>query len=147
MTAQPLIAPAEAQAVRRGSTALERRLAATRPRAAALPVLASPTPGVEGLSLRELLVALYGVERAGAQMVLDVTRLDPATASGALTVDDRGRLTRALAGLVGPRGRLHGARRRMTAARQDGAPAARNEAGDGPAPGETQTTRSRHAAP
>ena len=99
------------------------------------------------MSIRELLVALYGVGRVGAQMVLDVTRVAPATALGALTLDDRRRPTRALAGLVGPRVRLHGARRRMTAARQDGAPAARNEAGDGPAPGETPTTRSRHAAP
>jgi len=59
MTAQPLIALAEAQAVRRERAALKRRLAATRPRAAAigagLAVLASPTPRVAGMSIRELL--------------------------------------------------------------------------------------------
>jgi hypothetical protein len=99
------------------------------------------------MSIRELLVALYGVGRARVHEVLDVTRVGPATALAALTVEDRRRLTRALAGLVGPRVRPHGARRRMTAARQDRAPAARNEAGDGPAPGGTPTTRSRHAAP
>ena len=89
MTAQPLIALAEAQAVRSERAALKRRLAATRPRAAAigagLAVLASPTPRVAGMSIRELLVALYGVGRVRAQMVLDVTRVDPATALGALT--------------------------------------------------------------
>jgi hypothetical protein len=142
MTAQPLIAPAEAH-LSRERAALKRRLGATRARAAigaGLAVLASPTPRVAVLSIRELLVALYGVGRARAQMVLDVTRGDPATALGTLTVDDRRRPTRASAGLVGPRVRLHGGRRRTTVARQDGAPAARNEAGDGPAPGETPTT-------
>jgi hypothetical protein len=91
MTAQPLIAPAEAQAVRRERTAHKRRLAATRPRAAAigagLAVLASPTPRVAGLSIRELLVAVCGAGRARAQMVLDLTRVDPATALGGPTVD------------------------------------------------------------
>jgi hypothetical protein len=105
MTAHPLIALAEAQAARSERAALERRLAATRPRAVALGaglgVLASLTPRVAGMGIRELLVALYGVGRVGAQMVLDVARVAPATALGAPTVDDRPRLTRALAGLVG----------------------------------------------
>ena len=52
MTAQPLIALAEAQAARSERAALERRLAATRPRAAAigagLAVLASHTPARRG---------------------------------------------------------------------------------------------------
>jgi hypothetical protein len=51
-----------------------------------------------------------------------------------LTVEHRRLLTRALSGLVGPRsdGPL-GARGRRAGARQDGAPAARDVAGDRPA--------------
>ena len=111
MTAQPLIALAKVQAVRSQRAALERGLAATRRRAAAiaagLAAMASSTPRVAGMGIR--VVALFGVGRVRVQMVLDVTDVDPATALGALTVDDRRRLTRALAGLVGPRVRLHGA--------------------------------------
>jgi hypothetical protein len=86
------------------------------------------------MSIRELLVALYGVGRARARRSSRSPGSIPPLRWGALTVEDRRPLTRALAGLVGPRVRVHGADRRMTAARQDGAPAARNEAGDGPAP-------------
>src|SRR5919197_6030766 len=107
MTAQALTALAEAQAVRRERAALMRRLAATRPRAAAigagLTVPAAPTPPEAEMSIRELLIALYGLEPLRVQEVLDLTRIDPATALAALTIDDRRRLTRALAGLVGPR--------------------------------------------
>src|SRR5919108_4491461 len=105
MTAQALTALAEAQAVRRERAALMRRLAATRPRAAAigagLTVLAAP-PRVGRMAISDLLVSLYGVGRIRAQDVLDDTGLDPGTALEALTVDDRRPLTRALAGLVGP---------------------------------------------
>ena len=113
MTAQALIALAEAHAARSERAALERRLAATRPRAAAigagLAVLAGPAPRVAGMTIRDLLVALYGVGHDPRRDVLDVTRVDPATALGGPSrVDDRRRPTRALAGLVGPRPRQHG---------------------------------------
>jgi hypothetical protein len=149
MTAQALTALAEAQAVRRKRAAIKRRLAATRPRAAAigagLTVLAGPAPRLAGMAVRDLLVSLYGIGHIRAAHVLDVTGVDPATTLADVSVDERRRLTRALAGLVGPQPRQTGGRRQATVARQDGAPAARDGAGDSPAPGGTPTTRSRHA--
>ena len=150
MTTQPLSAPAQAHAVRPERAAPQRKLAETRPRGAAigsgLAVLTAPTPRVAGMTIRELVVALYGVGPIRARGVLETTRIDPATSLAELTGEHRRRLTRALAELVAlrPDGPL-GASRRRARARQDGAPAARDGAGDGPAPGGTPTTRSRHA--
>jgi hypothetical protein len=59
MTTQPLIALAKTHAER---AALQRTLAETRPRGAAigagLAVLAAPAPGVAGMTISDLLVAL-----------------------------------------------------------------------------------------
>jgi hypothetical protein len=140
MTTQPLIPLAEARCIRRERAALKRKLAETRPRGAAigagLTVLAAPAPRVAGMTIGDLLVALYGVGPSRARDVLEQTRIDPATVLAELTVEHRHLLTRALAGLVGPRadGPL-GARGGRAGARQDGAPAARDVAGDGPASG------------
>jgi ribosomal protein S13 len=139
MTTKPLSALAEAHAVRCARAALKRKLAETRPRGAigaGLAVLAAPAPRVAGMNIRELLVALYGVGPIRARDLLEATHIDPATLLAELTVEHRRRLTRALAELVGPRpdGPL-GARRRRAGARQDGAPAARDVAGDVPASG------------
>jgi ribosomal protein S13 len=134
MTTQPLSAPAEAHAVRRERAALQRKLAETRPRGAAIgsgiAVLAAPGPRVAGMSIRELLVALYGVGPIRARDVLETTRIDPATSLAELTGKHRRRLTRALAELIGPRPDQRGARRRGAGARQVGAPGARDVAGD-----------------
>jgi hypothetical protein len=99
-------------------------------------VLAAPAPRVAGMTISDLLVALNEVGPIRARDVLEHTRIDPATVLAELTVEHRRLLTRALAGLVGPRadGPL-GARGRRAGARQDGAPAARDVAGDGPASG------------
>jgi hypothetical protein len=140
MTTQPLSALAKTHAVRRGRAALQRTLAETRPRDAAigagLAVLAAPAPGVAGMTISDLLVALYGVGPIRARDVLEHTRIDPATVLTDLTVEHRRRLTRALAGLVGPRpdGPL-GPRGGGAGAPQVGAPTARDVAGDGPASG------------
>ena len=140
MTTEPLSALVEAHAVRRERAALQRKLAETRPRAAAigagLAVLAAPALGVAGMTIRELLVALYGVGPIRARDVLEHTRIDPATVLTDLTVEHRRRLTRALAGLVGPRpdGPLD-PRGGGAGAPQVGAPTARDVAGDGPASG------------
>jgi len=96
-------------------------------------VLAAPAPRVAGISIRKLLVALYGVDPIRARDVLADTRIDPATSLAELTVEHRRRLTRALAGLVEPRpDGLRGARGRRAGARHDGAPWAREVAGDVP---------------
>jgi hypothetical protein len=89
-----------------------------------------------GMTIRELLVALYGVGPIRARDVLKATHIDPATSLAELTVEHRRRLTRALARLVGPRpdGPLD-VRGRRAGARQVGAPAVRDGAGDGPASG------------
>ena len=140
MTTQPLIPPGEARCIRRERAALKRTLAETRPRGAAigagLAVLAAPAPPVAGMTIRELLVALNAVGPIRARDILEATRIDPATVLAELTVEHRRRLTRALAELIGPRpdGPLD-ARGRRAGARQDGAPAARDVAGDGPASG------------
>ena len=89
MTAQPLIALAEAQAARSERAALKRRLAATRPRAAAIGAglavlgLAHPARGGDEHP-RAAGRALRRRTRPRAE-VLDVTRVDPATALAALT--------------------------------------------------------------
>ena len=78
MTTQPLSALAKTHAVRRGRAALQRTLAETRPRDAAigagLAVLAAPAPGVAGMTISDLLVALYGV---GPIRARDVLRAHP----------------------------------------------------------------------
>ena len=140
MTTQPLIPLAETRCIRRERAALKRKLAETRPRGAAigagLTVLADPAPRVAGMTIGDLLVALYGVGPIRARDVLEHTRIDPATVLTDLTVEHRRRLTRALAGLVGPRpdGPL-GPRGGGAGAPQVGAPTARDVAGDGPASG------------
>ena len=140
MTTQSLRALGEARRVRRERAALKRKLAETRPRGAAigagLAVLAAPAPRVAGMTIGDLLVALYCVGPSCARDVLEQTRIDPATVLAELTVEHRRRLTRALAGLVGPRpeGPL-GPRGGGAGAPQVGAPTARDVAGDGPASG------------
>jgi hypothetical protein len=140
MTTQPPKPPGRGLCVPRERVALKRTLAATRPRGAAIgagiAVLAAPAPRVANMTISDLLVALNGVGPIRARGVFEATHIDPATSLAELTVEHRRRLTGALAGLVGPRtdGPL-GPRGGRAGARQDGAPAARDVAGDGPASG------------